>query len=356
MGVNVKALAVNRARIALLCLAAVVVALSSGAVQTSAQSSPDVALPRPGAEPAAAARADDGRGPERLIDPDTLPKCAYAPEWRGFPTEKAADAAPDDVPVCRADPAYIVENDRKDVPLPHPVGSTGCGGTGEPSCYHHFGSSVGDGYYGGDATIKVTNPDVSHSGDTSEFLVSRVMAVDYGASGGPDWHEIGWAETNFLGDGNTRIVYTCDTQYSCWRKYTAYTLTTGSFYRFKVEQCLSNGGPGICSFIYWNNSWQYLNESWDINQPMGIEFFTEVHSGENTPHPHVSADLSDAIRWRDLKMCCNSSGAWFTPGSSHTGWGGSDPYKTCMVTRNSVYKVYRKDATVPQTECVETRL
>lgn len=269
---------------------------------------------------------------------DQLPVCRIAP-WAGFATPEEAAAAPDDAPVCVTPRDQIEVQKGRPLHAGPPADSAVPTGTG----YHHNGAQTNARYKGGQATIEVTDPKVTHDGSVNEFVVSRVMGKKWADS---NWLEAGWAEVSWRSD--TPVVYTYTDAVGSWNFHTGYSLTRGSYYKFRVERCSVDGVYRTCAYIYWNGSWQRLDvtsygctyDGTDDNRRCYIEEYTEVYSQDSSPHPALT-DNDASIDWDDTKIRDGANWVTWNDNTYPSGEGSIDPYSACWTNKDWDFRVKR---------------
>lgn len=209
--------------------------------------------------------------------------------------------------------------------------------------YHHNGAQTNSRYKGGQATVEVTDPKVTHDGSVNEFVVSRIMGKKFSGS---NWLEAGWTEVSWRSD--TPLVYTYTDAVGNWNFHTGYSLNRGSYYKFRVERCAVDGAYRTCAYIYWNSSWQRLDvTSYGCTYDGGaddrrcyIEEYTEVYSQDSTPHPALT-DNDKSIDWDNTKIRDGSNWVTWDDGTYPSSEGAIDPYSACWTSKDWDFRVTR---------------
>lgn len=265
--------------------------------------------------------------------------------WKGFATaEEAEAAASDTAPVCVVDEAKIKKQEKVDKkPVDKPASDESVEGPAPTPGHHHNGAQTNDRYKGGRATIEVTNPEVTHpvGGTPFEFVASRVMAKKWSLS---NWLEVGWAEVSWRGDD--QYVYTFTDGDGQWHFYDDYSLTKGSYYKFRTERCFIDGAYKTCAYLLWDGSWQLLDrtpngctyDGGSDSQRCFLEEYTEIYSEDSTPHPHMTVG-GNAVHWEDTRIRPGSTFVSWSDASYPSSEGEADPYSVCWTQNDWKFKV-----------------
>jgi hypothetical protein len=215
---------------------------------------------------------------------------------------------------------------------PIPIGVDGT----SPPQYWHNGVQTRERFKGIEATIQVSNPSVTHSGQDTEFVVSRVMGK---AENGSQWQEAGWVEHSIWDD--KPYVYTFSDQDDLWRRYTQYTLSRSLYYNFRVHRCYVGSTIYSCAYIYWSGAWHLLdyrsygcaiyNGGTDSQRCFG-EAYTEIYSVDSTPAPSIAT--GNHIDWDAVHI--RPGNTWYPLDDDVYGVdeGAEAPYVLCWTTHS----------------------
>lgn len=264
--------------------------------------------------------------------------CPTKSAFRGYENpdelEAAIAAAPEEA-VCAIDPRQMEY---------WAVGPEGT--SNDPSApapgYYHNGIQTFSKWEGGEVSVEVGNPSVTHDGTFREFVASRILAkTDAG-----NWVEVGVAENSWR-TSVTPTVYAYTRPESLWIFPLGYPLTVGNFYAFRVRGLSNTDAYGD---IFWDGAWRVLKLNPDMlcrwadgEHNCRIENYTEVYSVDGSlPDLNASAGLAGVDHMSGRLRSDPSTWVNWGPGVS-TAVGDRAPYNLCGLTAYVSFRV-RKNA------------
>jgi hypothetical protein len=156
-----------------------------------------------------------------------------------------------------------------------------------------------------------------------------------------NWVEAGWAEVSWKPD--TRYVYTFDHPEDVWHFHTAYPLTTGNYYIWRVRDYGNDYGYGE---IYWAGSWVLLesNPSMLCRKADGTHNcyqheYLEVYAGDQT-WPSVNAPVDGiGVNFNNTMLRTDPDHWVYWNDSLYSSYERSEsPYTACWTSRDWVFR------------------
>jgi hypothetical protein len=283
-----------------------------------------------------------------FAQPKGMPEC---PPIDPKPAGLASDEdAPDDAPVCWQPPeTQGLVFAFRDAQSGERHELTASAQTGD----YRFGGAetTNTVFEGGKIRNEVSNPSVCHSSCAWEHFYSRVAAISSGGHG----IEMGWEESNHApSTGDDQVITSVEQCSTCVQDvahHTAWTLTVGDTYSFRVLQCGPAGDAKVCMMFYdkgadvWRNlrTWNGVMscEQNDGDGNCRINWYEEVYSADQswfninggTDYLHSG---TNQVEYHDAwdRFDTSYSGSWIGNGSA-------DPYDICADSAHYAFRFLR---------------